>query len=125
MPQAFIIMNLPQLHNAKLWRPGEALYFQMEGSQASASLQEIHGTKFSTCGLWNASQIEELLLLASVAVAQGKHGVQTNLQTIPNIHSVIARNGDQLFGAKYAYNMQNNFQNWHIFKWVVCLIKFL
>lgn len=44
-------MNLPQLHNAKPWRLGEALYFQMEESQASASLQEIHGTEFSTCGL--------------------------------------------------------------------------
>jgi hypothetical protein len=51
MPQAFIIMNLPQLHNAKLWQLGEAQYFQMEESQASANLQEIHGTKFSTCGL--------------------------------------------------------------------------
>jgi hypothetical protein len=36
---------------------------------------------------------------------------------------VITRNGDQLFGAKYAYNMQNNFQNWHNFKWVVISSK--
>jgi hypothetical protein len=80
----------------------------MEESQASANLQEIHGTKFSTCGLWNASQIEELLHLASVAIDQEKQGAQTNLQTIPNIHAVIARNRDWLFDAKHAYNMQKN-----------------
>jgi hypothetical protein len=51
MPQAFIIVKLPQLRNAKLWRLGEAQYFQMEESEASANLQEIHGIVFSTCGL--------------------------------------------------------------------------
>jgi hypothetical protein len=51
MPQAFITTNLPQLHNAKLWQLGEALYFQMAESQVFANLQEIHGTEFSTCGL--------------------------------------------------------------------------
>lgn len=48
---AFKLINLPQLHNAKLWLLDEALYFQMELSQVFANLQEIHGIEFSTYGL--------------------------------------------------------------------------
>jgi len=54
----------------------------MEQSQVSANLQEIHGTEFSTCDQWNASQIEVLLLQVSDAIAQGKQAAQTNLWTI-------------------------------------------